>query len=311
MRYLHLDHVQKPVSKIALGSTYFGSEIDVQQALPMLDLFAELGGTTLDTARGYGSSEHVIGQWMQTNGMRDQMVVATKGLFPDPSGTSRYHHRDLSLDIQQSQDALQTDSFDIWFLHRDATEVPVDEVIGMLAEYVHSQQIRCLGASNWSTQRIEAANAYAQKHNLPGFSVSEIQWSLASCTPERWQDPTLVCMTEDELQWYRNTGMPLFAFSTQAKGYFSKAIAQGIEALSHKSRQRFHYPENEQKIARVDQLSRELQVSPAAITIAYITSAQPSSVAIVGCSSVGQLADSLTAADVKLSADQLAFLEGR
>ena len=70
MQYLHTTTTQKPISKIALGTTYFGSGIDEQSAFSMLDLFASQGGTTIDTARVYGqltsggpsSSELVIGR---------------------------------------------------------------------------------------------------------------------------------------------------------------------------------------------------------------------------------------------------------
>ena len=318
MRYQHFDHIETPVSKIALGSTYFGTTIDERVSFEMLDLFAEQGGTTIDTARAYGqekpgrpsASERLIGRWLQRNGMRNHMVLVTKGLSPELSGKSRFSLRNLMDDIERSQEELQTDSFDIWFCHRDDTRIPVDEVMDMFSELVDARIVRNLGASNWTVDRIAAANAYAEKQNLPQFVTSEIQWSLATSTPESWGDPSLVCMDEKQLAWYRDRGMPVFAYSSQAKGLFSKAIEFGLEGLNEKSRQRFLSEENRRRITSVKSLSEQLEMSPAAITIGYIISEQPSSIAIVGCSSTAQLADSLSGADLKLSEEQLSFLSG-
>lgn len=318
MKYQLFDHIAIPVSKIALGSTYFGTTIDERVSFEMLDLFAKQGGTTIDTARAYGqakpggpsASEQLIGRWMQKNGMRSRMAVITKGLSPELSGKSRFSLRNLINDIERSQDELQTDSFDIWFCHRDDTRIPVDEIMDMFSELVTAQIVRNLGASNWTVDRIAAANQYAEKKNLPQFVTSEIQWSLATSTPESWDDLSLVCMDDTQLAWYRKQGMPVFAYSSQAKGLFSKAIEFGFEALNEKSRRRFLSEENIRRVERVRTLSEEMQVSPAAITIGYITSENPSSIAIVGCSSASQLADSLSGADLKLSDEQLSFLLG-
>lgn len=316
MRYLHVPTIPVPVSKIALGSSYLGTGIPQKEALKMLDTFAAAEGTAIDTARVYGQlrpkgkseSESLIGQWMHKNKMRDAMVVITKGLFPNLDGSSRFSYQALMDDIKRSQDELQSDTFDLWFLHRDDPAIPVSEIMDMVAPLVQSGVIRTLGASNWTVSRLEEANAYATRNKLPPFAVSEIQWSLANCTPESWGDVTLVCMDQPSLAWYRQQNMPIFAFSSQAKGFFSQAIEQGIEKLSDKSRSRFSNPENLEKIELVRTLSHTLQLSPAAIVTAYITSETPSSVAIVGCSSVAQLQDSLTGANVLLTPEQLAFL---
>lgn len=311
MRFMYLDGIAVPLSKIALGSTYFGTTIDKKTTEALLDAFAGANGTTIDTARGYGdgSSERVIGSWMRETGMRTHMVLVTKGLHNNADGSSRFSHRNLAHDIETSQEALGCESFDIWFFHRDNPSIPVGEIIEMISPYVQSGIIKTLGASNWSTERIEEANKYADDHDLPCIGISEIQWSLARSTPKSWDDLSLVCMDDESLEWYRNSGMPVFAFSAQSKGFFSKAIAHGIEGLSEKSRLRFLNPENARKIERVRVLSEMTQLSPAAIAIGYLTSGKPESVAIVGCSSVAQLYDTLSGADVHLSPSQISFLE--
>lgn len=318
MRYLNIPSLSVPVSRMAMGSTYFGTAIDERTAMAMLDMFATANGTAIDTARVYGQekpggaslSERVIGRWLRETGMGTRMAVATKGLHPAADGTSRYSARNLMLDLDQSRETLGCDVIDLWFLHRDDPTMPVGEIMDMVAPVVQSGAVRALGASNWHVERIAAANAYASEHHLPRFVASEIQWSLAASTPRSWNDPTLVCMDRRSLDWYRREGMPVFAFSSQAKGLFSKAIAHGIDGLSEKSRTRFLSDANRERIDRVRELADQTGLSPAAIAIGYITSEMPPSVAIVGCSSVDQLRDSLSGADVRLSPSELSFLTG-
>lgn len=319
MRYLNLESIPTPLSRIAMGSTYLGSEIDESTTFRMLDTFAEHGGTTLDTARVYGqvypggasASEQVIGTWLRVNGMHHRMVIVTKGLHPTLEGRSRFTHQDLMNDINRSQDELQTDSIDIWFLHRDDPAIPVQEIVDMVAPLVRSHTIKMWGVSNWRIDRIAMANAYAQEQGLPPLKASEIQWSLASTTPEKMDDATLVCMDDESLAWYRTQKIPVFAFSSQAKGFFSKLLASGEQNLSEKSKHRFLSAENLLRAQRVGRICDETGMSPAAVTVGYVTNALPLSVAIVGASTVAQLEDTLQGADVVLDKNRLDFLTGR
>lgn len=319
MQYLNMKQVPHPISKVALGSTYFGTDIDDNLSLRLLDVFAERGGTTIDTARMYGQeypggpspSEKIIGKWLRTNGMREKMVLVTKGLHPTAEGKSRFNHKDLMADIQRSQDELQTDNFDIWFLHRDDLSKPVQEIMEMLDPLVRSKTIRALGASNWSIERIGEANDYALNHNLSPFLMSEIQWSLAESTPQKMGDETMVSMDDGSLRWYRNHGMPVLAYASQGKGFFSKLIENGLDGLSEKSRNRFLSQENLARAERVKVVAAEEHVSAAAVTVGYIVNETPSSVAIVGCSNIGQLEDSLSGGDLVLDRNRLDFLLGR
>lgn len=314
MRYVDLPYIPVPLSRIAMGSTYIGTDIDEKRSLALLDTFAEEKGTVIDTARVYGqtfpggesASERLIGRWLRQNGIRDQMVIVTKGLHPTCDWRSRYNEQNLKDDVDQSREALGCDVLDIWFLHRDDPAMPVDEIMDMASWVVTSGAARALGASNWSVEKIDQANRYAHVHHLPPFVASEIQWSLAVSSPERWGDPTLVCMDEDSLSWYLQENLVVFAYSSQAKGFFSKAMSK--EGLSEKSRSRFLNETNLKRLERVRELMEATGLSPAAIAVAYITSQQIPTIALVGCSSVEQLRDTLSGADVQLTASQLDFL---
>lgn len=316
MQYLSIDGIPVKLSRIAMGSTYLGTTVTEYTAFNLLDRFCELGGTVIDTARVYGQdspggpglAELTIGTWLKSTGLRKSIVLASKGLHPDLAMHSRFTMQNLRRDFQQSLEALGTDCLDIWFFHRDDPTLPVGEIIDMLEEAVPYTQVRIVGASNWPAERISAANTYARDHHKRMLMVSEIQWSLAHSTPESWNDPTLVCMDEHEFFWYQNSGMPIFAFSAQAKGLFSKAIALGIDQLNHKVRARFLSECNRHRIDRVKEVSIKRSLGPAAIATSYIASHPLPAIAIVGCSTVEQLNESMQGADLVLSNEDRQFL---
>lgn len=306
------------LSQIALGCDHYGAAIAEKIALAQLDVFFEQGGNLLDTAHIYGqdkeggpsSSEQVLGKWLRSNKNRKEMVVATKGCHPykDDMSRGRITYKDMMGDIQRSLDQLQSDSVDIWFFHRDDLSMGADEIIDMGNILVDKALVKHLGASNWTTKRIEEANTWAKKHNKSQFVISEIQWSLAHCTPETWGDDTLVCMNESERAWYEKHNMPVMAFASQAKGLFSKLIEGNAESLSERARERFLTETNLAIVPRCKALAEELRVTPAALCMAYLTSQQNPTIAIAGSSKVSQITETLGGSDLTLTPDQVAYL---
>ncbi|MDY0288625.1 MAG: aldo/keto reductase [Sphaerochaeta sp.] len=306
------------LAQIALGCDHYGAAIPEKTALAQLDIYASQGGNLLDTAHIYGqdkeggpsTSEQVLGRWMRSNNNRNQMVVATKGCHPykDDMSRSRINEKDMAGDIQRSLDQLQTDSVDIWFFHRDDLKQGADEIIDMASQLVQKGLVKHLGASNWTTSRIEEANLWAKRHNKSQFVISEIQWSLAHCTPESWGDPSLVCMTEEQRLWYEKHNMPVMAFASQAKGLFSKLIEGKGDSLSARARERFLTEENLAILPRCKTLSEELGVTPAALCMAYLTSQKNPTIAIAGSSKIAQITETLGGADLSLDASQIAYL---
>ncbi len=309
------------LSQIALGCDHYGASIPEKIALAQLDIFFEQGGNLLDTAHIYGqekdggpsTSEQVLGRWMRSNKNREQVIVATKGCHPnrDDMSRGRINAKDMDGDIQRSLDQLQTDSVDIWFFHRDDPTMGADEIIDMASQLVEKGLVKHLGASNWTTKRIAEANLWAKKHNKNPFVISEIQWSLAHCTPETWGDDTLVCMTETERLWYEEQNMPVMAFAPQAKGLFSKLIEGKGDTLSDRARERFLTEKNLAILPRCKALSEELGVTPAALCMAYLTSQKNPTVAIAGSSKVAQITETLGGADLSLTPSQIAYLHDK
>ena len=139
------------VSRICLGTMTFGFQCDEDASRAILDHAADLGVTFLDTADVYplggdlstaGRTEEIVGRWLQ--GKREQLVVATKcfgpmGTRPWDMGNSRRHIMDA---IDASLRRLQTDFVDLYQVHFDDRNVPLDETLQALDDLVRAGKLR-------------------------------------------------------------------------------------------------------------------------------------------------------------------------
>jgi aryl-alcohol dehydrogenase-like predicted oxidoreductase len=224
VRYGEIPGLNKPVARVVQGTTMIGSDLDETKSFALLDQVFEMGGSALDTARVYGggNSERLIGRWMQARGLRDKIVIITKGAAHSED-RRRLTPFDIASDLHDSLARLKTDYVDVYLLHRDDPNVPVEPIMEALNEHLRAGRIRALGASNWSHQRLEAANAYARASGLAPFVASSPQFSLADSLAEPWP----LCLTISgpreaaAREWYMQTQMPLLAWSPLASGFFS------------------------------------------------------------------------------------------
>lgn len=318
MRYTEIAGKNGPIraSKIVLGTTYYGSDLSDAVSFDLMDAFVAMGGNCIDTARAYNiysgtngadQSERCIGEWMEARGCREQIVLSTKGGHSLGAGQpARLDPPTLRADLEKSLSLLRTDYADIYWLHRDDPNRPVGEMLETVESFLEQGLVRTVGASNWSNRRMAEAAEYARTHGLTGFAAGQIQWSLAATSPDRLNDPTLICMNHDEFGYYTGNKLPVFGFSSQAKGFFSKYCA-GVE-LNEKLKHRYLLPVNIEAAERVKEIAAKYQVSPTTVALHFVIDNQIDASAIVGCSNVDQLRDSMAEADLVLSPEDVRFL---
>lgn len=305
------------IPSLTFGAASFENISDEDTYMEFLDKYTELGGNCIDTARVYCSwledgdsvSETVIGNWMEKRNNRNNIIISTKGGHPDINemSVSRLSSSDLKYDLKRSLECLKTDYIDIYFLHRDDPNIPVSEIMPILNEFVKDEKVHFLGASNWTTKRIQEANDYAAKHNLEPFKISQINYSLAHSSIDTFGDPTLVCMDTNEHRWYSRNQFPVMAFSPQAKGFFAK-LAKGDSAKNLPEGQ-YTSTSNLARLAKVKTLSDKTGQSPAIIPFGYLSS-QPFFVSSVfSVSKMWQLEENMTAQDLRYDKKTLAYLE--
>ena len=275
----------------------------------LLDAFVEAGGNFFDSAHCYsfwlpggnGISEIGIGDYLRRRGLTDEVTLATKGGHP-----SAPHYRTvenylsparIGADIDDSLGRLQCSHVELYYLHRDDARVPVSEIMDALNAEIERGRLRYLGASNWSTARIQQANDYARENDKVGFVISQPRWSLARAQSS---DSTLV-EAEDEIGWYRDNHFPLAVYSPTAHGFFDGNTTDAYQS-----------PQNEARRERAQQLARKYVATPGQIALAYLTNHLTNQsfpvFPIIGTSKPARLREALRADELTLTPDELEWL---
>lgn len=211
--------IHKPSSELALGTAFFNIK-NKEQCFDVLDAFMEAGGTIIDSARGYGTSEDVIGFWLENRSDRDRIIILTKcGLTADGVLPEDNYPELVLKELATSLRTLKTDYIDLYVLHRDNTMMPVWEILGPLNDAIARGQVSALGASNWEYRRVTEANEYAYKHGMKGFAIVSNNISLA--VPAAAFYPGLISVSKADEEWHKTTKIPLIPWSSQARGFFT------------------------------------------------------------------------------------------
>lgn len=318
MQYKPIPNTQLSPSTICLGTALFGTDVDEATAFSLLDTFFEHGGTFLDSAHAYGEwvpdgigqSERVIGTWLKERGLRERVVLATKGGQPYEATPhlSRLSHDEIVSDLDGSLQCLQVDCIDLYWLHRDDPARPVADILATLNEQVTLGKIRYFGCSNWHTDRIREAMQFAAQYTCAGFVGDQLMWSFAIPNPQGIEDTSLVFMDEQMLKFHRETKLAALAYTSQARGFFSK-LSNGATALSERLRKTYDNAENRERLQRLQTMSDELSLSIPTLLLAFLTNQPFPTFPISGNTSMQQLLENIQAGDVVLRADALRYLE--
>lgn len=309
------------LSKIGLGTGRFGTVVSEERSFEMLDLFYQNGGNIIDTARNYyewvengrGKSEQTIGKWMAKRGVRDKVYISTKCGVRNEGKTfyMNLSKENLLEECKQSLEALQTDYIDIYLLHRDEPDRPVEEIMETLQVVQEAGKVKAIGVCNWSADRVKKANIYALEHGLVPFKIVQTWWSIAAYTPNMWNDPTTTWMDMEMYNYLKENNLLGMAYTSQAKGFFQKAIRDGYENVDDFLKHRVATEENLQRLERIREYCEQKKVSPTAVVNGYITDNDVEGLALVSCSKLEQLRDILDHCDVSVDREWIRQFEVR
>ena len=308
MRYQEFDNVKLPVSRIILGTgidcMWQGKDCDEG-----LDTAFALGINTFDTARMYGKAEEVLGDWILRRGIRDQVNILSKGGHPGFLGIKRLSHKHIRGDVERSLEALQTGKIDIYLLHRDNPNVPVGEMVETLNELHAQKKIGAFGGSNWTHTRLQEANEYAYKYNLQPFTFSSPCYSLAtmqSTLPT--YDMVGVSGNEQAETWYKETGMPLLAYSPLGHGLFTGKVKKKGQLSPLWVRSAFGSKDNFERVEACEALAKEKGYTMAQIALAWTLHSPMNVFPIVGTLSPKHLQATVDALEITLSDEEYIHL---
>ena len=242
-------------------------------------------------------------------------MIQTKGAHHD-----RWHIRvtpyDILSDVHTSLARMKTDYIDIYLLHRDDETKPVGPIVETLNALVDEGKIKAFGGSNWTHQRLEQANEYAAKHNLVPFTVSSPNFGLAEQVDNPWVGN---CVTlsgpenADARQWYRNHNMPVFAYSSLARGFFSGAFRsddrEGARKFLDEAAMKGYYCDaNFERLRRAEILAKELNCTVAQVALAWLLNQPLDAFLMVSFSNPKHIQSNVDACEIILTPEQVAWL---
>jgi aryl-alcohol dehydrogenase-like predicted oxidoreductase len=265
-----------------------------------------------------GDSERAVGRWLETRGCRDRMVLITKGAHPNRD-RKRVTPFDIASDLHDSLTRLRTDHVDLYLLHRDDPGLSVGLIMEALNDHIRAGRVRAIGASNWKHTRIAEANEYADRRGLKPFVASSPNFSLAAQVQSPW-GPDCVTISgpanADARSWYERNRMPVFAWSSLARGFFSGRLKssepEGAKTVLEESSVRaYGCPENFERLARAERLAKQKGLTVPQLALAYVM-AQPFNLfAIVGAASPDEMRLNVAALDARLTPEEAAWLDLR
>ena len=260
-RRLHFPPLGRDLSRLVLGTMVLSTS-DPEAGDAVLDEYVRLGGNVIDTARVYedGDSERALGAWLERRAeLRERLVVVSKGAHPD-GARKRVTPADIEHDLRASVELLHG-PIDLYLLHRDDPSVPVESIVDCLNEHRQAGRIRAFGTSNWTTPRIDEANAYAAANGLEGICISSQHFSLAVQNEEHWPD-TRSANEPAVHEWHVRTQTPLLAWSSLARGYFAGRDDGDVARV-------YGSAENRERRRRATALGRRLGRSATQVALAW------------------------------------------
>lgn len=317
MKYHLLNGVTQRVSGICLGALSVGM-IDKKDSDALLDMFVEAGGNFIDTAKIYSDwccdvpsvSEKALGRWLTERGNRDKMVIGTKGAHHDmKTGQRRLKRTDILYDLDASLTHLQTDYIDVYWLHRDDPDMPVEDIMQTLDECRQSGRILSYGCSNWRASRIEEAQRVARQNGWMSFVADQPMWGPAKINADSMPDPTLVPMTAELYAFHERAKFPSIPYASQSGGLLQK-IKEGRQSLSVFESGTYGVPDNTRRYQAMQDIASGHGWTLTQTALAYMQSQPFVTIPIIGSRTPDQLKDSLSAADLRLTPDERKAVDG-
>jgi len=305
MEQRHLGGQGLVVSAMGLGcmgmSEFYGLRDDAE-SLRTIHRALELGITFLDTADVYGpyTNEQLVGRAIRDR--RDQVVLATKfGNVRGPDGSwaginGRPEYVRQACDASLSR--LGVDHIDLYYQHRVDPNVPIEETVGAMADLVRAGKVRYLGLSEAGAATIRRAQA------VHPITALQTEYSLWSRDPEDEIIPTC-----------RELEIGFVAYSPLGRGFLSGQIRR-LEDLApddwRRNNPRFqgdNFARNIALVARIEQLARAEGCTPSQLALAWVLAQGDDIVPIPGTKRVRYLEENAAAADVRLTAAELAAID--
>ena len=300
------------IAPLMLGGNVFGWNVDQPTSFALLDAFVDAGFNAIDTADSYsrwikghqgGESETVIGNWLKTSGKRAKVVVATK--VGSDMGEGKTIRRDYVLRAAEScLKRLQIDRIDLLQTHFDDEVTPPEETMAAYAQLIAQGKVRAVGASNISFLRLQASLAASKKLGIPRYESLQPNYNLYDRVNFESQYAP-ICRAED---------IGVIPYYSLAGGFLTGKYRSAEDAAKNRARggkvKGYFDARGMRVLKALDAVAARQSATPAQVSLAWLI-AQPAVTApIASATSLAQLNDIMRAPRLKLTAEDMAALNG-
>ncbi|MFS0980830.1 aldo/keto reductase [Enterococcus casseliflavus] len=314
MDYVKFGNTGLDVSPLCLGTMGFGDPnsgfhewvLEEDDSREVIKKALDLGINFFDTANvySYGASEEIVGRALNDFAPREEIVVATK-LYskmkqrPNSGGLSR---KAIFYQVEQSLKRLQMDYIDLYIIHRWDYHTPIEETMKALHDLVVSGKVRYIGASAMYAWQFAKAQAVAEKNGWTKFVSMQNHLNLLYREEEREMMP--LCADQK---------IAVTPYSPLAAGRLTRDWgAETKRYLTDKTANQKYDKTMEQDreiVARVAKIADKHQSKRAQIALAWLLQKEQVVAPIIGATKESHLLDALPALDLKLTAEEIAYLE--
>ncbi len=314
MEYVKFGNTGMDVSRLCVGAMGFGDVstnfhqwvVDEDKSRALVKLALEQGINFFDTANCYsqGTSEQYLGKALKDYANRDEIVLATKVFIrmhegPNGSGLSR---KAILSEIDKSLKRLGTDYVDLYIIHRWDYNTPIEETMDALNDVVKMGKARYIGASAMYAWQFQKALYTAEKHGWTKFISMQNHMNLIYREEEREMLP--LCRTEK---------IAVTPYSPLAGGKLTRALSDTTLRGDTDHIMKIKYGNTEEQdrtiIHRVGELADKYNVNRAQIALAWLLQKDGVTAPIVGVTKENHITDAVKALDIKLSPDDVTYLE--
>jgi len=309
MSYRTLGHSGLQVSTLTLGTMMFGEQTSTEDSLRIIDKAWDQGINFIDTADVYtnGRSEEIVGEAVAGN--RHEWVLATKVGFgpvdgvPNRSGLSRKH---IFNGIDASLTRLGTDYVDVYYLHREDHNTPLEVTVSAIGDLIRQGKIRYWGLSNYRGWRIAEVIRVADKLGVDRPVISQPLYNIVNRQAEA-----------EQIAAAQNYGLGVVPYSPLARGVLSGKYTPNVapDASSRAGRADKRILETEWRVEslriaqQIQQYTQGRGVGIVEFAIAWVLNNGAVTSAIVGPRTEEQWDAYTKAQAVKITAEDETFID--
>ncbi len=300
MEYRNLGRTGVKVAPLCLGTDNFANPTPVAESIEIINRALDGGINLIDTSNSYakGETERIIGQALAENKRRHEVLIATKAHYPtgpgpNDRGNSRLH---LLKACEDSLRRLQTDTIDLYQLHRPVFDIPVDETLGALTDLVRQGKVRYIGSSTAPAWKVMESIMVSEMKGYARFVSEQSPYNLLDRRIENELVP--MCQTH---------GLGVLAWSPLAMGMLAGRYANAAQPPAD-SRARLRggiYAErvNAKGVEVGNQfvgLAKELNISAAQLAVLWVKDQPGITAPLIGPRTLEQLEHFLPVLELRL-----------